>query len=266
MLYLNQEFAQEFQQIDPFDWLRSVEGEVFREVKDRRTVRFSLNNKSYFVKFHAGVGWREIFKNLFQLRLPILGAENEWKAIAKLESLGVATMKAVAYGKRGWNPASIQSFVVTEELAPTISLEDYCKNWLQLKPGFQQKKQLIEQVAQISKLLHRGGVCHRDYYLCHFLLHGSEDKTEFTGIPELSLIDLHRALIKNKLTKRWVVKDISGLYYSAMEIGLTRTDLLRFIRIYSGDNLRQSVIKGSRFWTAVENRGNAMYKKLGSSG
>jgi len=266
-LYLNEEFRRIFQGADPFEKLRSMEGTVYREVKGRRTLQFNLDGRSYFVKMHFGIGWREVFKNFLQLRMPILGAENERCAIAKLEALGVATMKLVAYGNRGWNPANRQSFIVTEDLSPSISLEDYCKDWGQVKPKFQEKKQLIEKIAQLARTLHKGGVCHRDFYLCHFLL-----RREQSGIgavpaideePKLSLIDLHRVLIKQNLGTRWMVKDIAGLYYSAMQSGLTQRDLLRFIRCYNGLDLRHCLTGKAGFWKAVDKRARAMSLKLG---
>ena len=85
---------------DPFAKAFALEGEVFRNVKNRRTVRFRWNGKDYFIKMHRGVGWREIFKNLFQLKRPVLGAANEYLAIRKLESLGVDTMKVYAFAER----------------------------------------------------------------------------------------------------------------------------------------------------------------------
>jgi heptose I phosphotransferase len=36
-------------------------------------------------------------------------------------------MPLAGYGKRGINPAKIQSFVITEELTNTASLEDFCR-------------------------------------------------------------------------------------------------------------------------------------------
>ncbi|PCJ25448.1 MAG: lipopolysaccharide core heptose(I) kinase RfaP [SAR86 cluster bacterium] len=265
MLFLNDEFRSMLRSGDPFDQLSAIEGRIFREVKGRKTLQFNLNGHSFFVKLHHGVGWREVFKNLFQLKMPILGAENEWQAIAKLKALGVDTMKSVAYGSRGWNPAKRQSFIVTEDLIETISLEDYCKSWKQSKPKFREKKQLIEKVAEISQLLHNGGVCHRDFYLCHFLLHQDKPNSDLDNTPKLSLIDLHRALIKRNLGQRWIVKDVAGLYFSAMDIGLTKADQLRFIRCYSKLDLRSALKDDGMFWTTVKNRAELMYKKLGSS-
>lgn len=264
MHYLNEDFAKHLPKGDSFQNLQAMEGEVYRDVQGRKTLQFALGGKSYFIKNHFGVGWREIFKNIVQLRMPILGAENEWRAISKLKSLGLATMTSVAYGSKGWNPARRRSLIVTEDLADTISLEDYCKDWGQTPPDFVLKQKLLSKLASISRSLHQGGVCHRDFYLCHFLmprecLDGGTDQT-----LELFLIDLHRALIKNPLGMRWIVKDVSGLFYSAMDIGLTQRDYFRFIRIYDDMSLRDALAHNGEFWGSVNTRAVAMHKKLGS--
>lgn len=259
MLYLNKKFERIWAGREPFDELAKVNGQIYRQVKNRKTFQFEVEGESYFAKLHWGIGWREIVKNLLQFRLPILGAENEWQAINKLESLNIDTMKYVAYGSKGKNPAAQQSFIVTRELTATTSLEDYCRGWNERQPSFSEKFALQKEIAKISKTLHGNGVCHRDFYLCHFLLHAGHSQQE----PKLSLIDLHRALVKQKLSMRWIVKDVAGLYYSAMDIGLSRRDLFRFIRYYSGSSLKQELRSNSKFWCAVEARATKLYKKLG---
>jgi heptose I phosphotransferase len=263
MLYLNEEFKKDIQGADPFSYLCSVQGKVYRDVKGRRTIQFQLNDKSYFVKFHFGVGWREIIKNILQLRMPILGAQNEWQAIRKLKALGIDTMTFVAYGSRGWNPARRQSFIVTEDLSDTTSLEDYCREWRQTPPNFSKKLRLIHRVASMSRSLHREGVCHRDFYLCHFLLANSSLDQENDDALTLSLIDLHRALISKNLNKRWIVKDVGSLYYSAMNIGLTQRDFFRFMKLYEDRSLRDCLVEKRRFWHAVQKRALSLYNNLG---
>lgn len=258
MYYLSEEFATSFKDEDPYSQLQAMDGKIFRQVKNRKTFQFSHKGKSYFAKLHSGVGWFEIFKNLLSLRRPILSARNEWEAIHKLQELNIATMTAVAYGESGWNPARRQSFIVTDELIDTISLEDYCKQWQESEPTGLIKRALIEKVASIASALHTNGVCHRDFYLCHFLLHKKDE-----SFPKLSLIDLHRALVKSNLAKRWLVKDIAGLYYSAKSIGLSQRDLLRFMRHYHGKNLRAALNDNKSFWVDVEQRANSMFEKLG---
>ena len=221
---------------NPFLAVEALQGEVFRELEARRTLRSEVAGRGYFVKIHRGVGWAEIIKNLLSLRLPVLGAHNEWLAIKRLGSLGVDTMHCVAFGERGSNPATRHSFIVTEELAPTISLEDFCRNWACQAPPPTFKRALIGRVADMAGRMHRGGVNHRDFYLCHFLLH--LDPTPTADRLKLSIIDLHRAQVRDKLPRRWRDKDLASLYFSALNIGLTRRDVLRFLRGYFGRSLR----------------------------
>ncbi len=263
MHYLSEDFAKDLPKGDAFQNLQKIEGKVYRDVKGRKTLQFVLADKSYFIKNHFGVGWGEILKNLVLLRLPILSAENEWKAIARVKALGLGTMTSVAYGSKGWNPARRQSLIVTEDLTDTVSLEDYCKAWDKHPPAFAVKQKLLNKLADISRTLHRGGVCHRDYYLCHFLMPNNSLDADSEQAFELYLIDLHRALIKSPLALRWIVKDVSGLFYSAMDIGLTRRDCFRFIKAYDGTSLRDALGNNGAFWSSVNKRARAMHKKLG---
>lgn len=217
---------------DAFDAVEGLQGQVYRELEARRTLRTEVDGKGYFVKIHRGVGWAEIVKNLVTARLPVLGAGQEWKAIQRLNDAGVSTMTAVAYGERGSNPAQQHSFIITEELAPTVDLEQLTLTWIEQPPAPLLKRALIRRVAQMTGRMHAAGVNHRDCYICHFLLH--TDKPFDADDFRLSVIDLHRAQVRNAVPKRWRDKDLAGLYFSALNIGLTRRDLLRFIKIYFG--------------------------------
>ena len=260
-LYLREDFARLWKGRDPFAEVEALQGQIYRNVKGRRTLQFECEGRAYFAKIHHGIGWGEIIKNLLSLRMPILGAENEWQAIARLTQLGVATMTAVAYGSRGWNPARRVSFIVTEALQHTISLEDYCARWVQQRPPLARKLRLLDTLAGISRTLHEHGICHRDYYLCHFLLH---DETAFEdgAAPQLSLIDLHRALIDAQLPRRWIIKDVAGLYFSALHVGLNRHDFLRFVKRYSGKSLREALTLDAVFWNAVHRKAMQLDKKI----
>lgn len=224
---------------DPFEAVEQLQGQVYRELEGRRTLRTEVDGRGYFVKIHRGIGWGEIFKNLSTAKAPVLGAGQEWRAIQRLHQAGVPTMTAVAYGERGGNPAAQQSFIITEELAPTISLEDYSADWLQNPPEPALKRALIAEVAHMAGTMHRAGVNHRDFYICHFLLH--TDKPVMAQDFRLSLIDLHRAQTRTQTPRRWRNKDLAGLYFSALGTGLTRRDKLRFLKTYFQRPLREAL-------------------------
>jgi heptose I phosphotransferase len=222
---------------DPFEAVEELEGRVFRQLEKRRTFRTEIEGKSYFVKVHRGVGWREILKNLFYLRLPIIGASHEWLAIKKLEELGVPTMKAVVFASQGRNPARQCSFIVTEDLGDTVSLETFTRNWSSNPPPIKLKRALIAKLANLTRTMHQGGVNHRDFYLCHFLMHDYQ-KPDPDNL-KLSLIDLHRAQIRPRVPRRWRDKDLAALYFSSFQSGLTQRDLMRFLKIYFSAPLRR---------------------------
>ncbi|MDR3492329.1 MAG: lipopolysaccharide core heptose(I) kinase RfaP [Gammaproteobacteria bacterium] len=245
-----------FQDEDLFTQIMTIRGEIFREVQGRCTQRIVLGDHTYFLKQHYGVGWKEIFKNFFQLNWPVLGAKNEWLAIKRLQELGIPTMDVVGYGCRGINPARLESFILTRELTDTISLEDYCRDWHITLPPVQMKRKLIRSVADIARKLHENGVNHRDFYLCHFLL-----KKESLPQLELFLIDLHRAQVRQHVPERWVIKDVAGLYFSSKDIGLTTRDLLRFVREYRQQPLRTILLNEKIFWQKVKQRGDKLYQR-----
>ena len=229
-MHLDEPFRSLWAGRDPFVAVEELKGEVFRELEARRTLRTVVAGRSYFVKIHRGVGWGEIVKNLVSLRAPVLGAGNEYRALRRLAELGVASMTPVAFAERGADPARQHSFIITEELANTVSLEDHCRDWPANPPPPAWKRALLRRVAEMAGRMHRGGVNHRDFYICHFLLH--LDPVPRPENFRLSLIDLHRAQTRAATPRRWRDKDLAGLYFSALEIGLTKRDVLRFLRAY----------------------------------
>ena len=275
-----------------FDKVMSIGKTVTPAIRDventqRRTVKFSHQNNDYYVKTHGGVGWKEILKNLAYFRLPVLGAEHEWRGVhhlrrqTLLRNLRLNTLEIAGYGSRehflgGFvhDPARRQSFTVTDEIPNAKSLEDLCRDdW---KWGDRRidnikevrfKRWLIDQLAQTARIIHQSGANHRDFYLGHFLMQQSENSDQFEPTEaRLFLIDLHRmrihrpsifswlaAIVKglspsgrirppvSHPRKRWHIKDVAGLYYSSMNLGLTLRDWCRFMTTYGNLNRRQAL-------------------------
>jgi len=247
---------------DVYDVLATLEGRVYREKEGRRTFRFELEGRGYFAKVFMGIGWKALLACLLKFRKPVLSAENEWRAIQTLPKIGIPTMRLAGYGKRGRHPVHGQSFIITEELHPTVSLEDFCRNWKTQPPPPSLKQLLIERVAQIARTLHANRIVHRDLYLCHFLLDtsGAIDTDDGESL-RLYLIDLHRVEQHRRMKRRWRIKDVAGLYFSSMDIGLTQRDLLRFIQVYHQQPWRQVLHEKGRFWNKVIRRAQAGYRE-----
>ena len=242
---------------DPFARVAELSGREFRRVKTRRTFRVELEGRGFFVKHHLGVGWGEILKNLLMGKLPVLGALDEYRALVRLKQLGVPTMTPAACGCRGRDPAHLESFLITEELADMVDLETLCADWRSDPPPSRLRHDLIRAVAESARKMHHGGVNHRDCYLCHYLT-----PREGAGFGKsVYVIDLHRAQLRKRVPRRYLVKDLGGLCFSAFDAGLTRRDALRFVRHYSGRKLRAEFRENVPLWAAVLKCAHKLYSK-----
>jgi len=245
---------------DAFDKAMMLDGKAFRDVPGRKTSQLVLAGKSYFIKQHHGVGWKEIIKNWLSFKKPVLSAMTEVGAIKAVTSLGVETTPLVAYGARGCNPAGVQSFMLTEDLGDIISLEDLCADWENNPPDDVFKRNLIIAVAELSKILHFNGINHRDFYLCHLCI----DKATVGEVDKpikLYVIDLHRALLHRRPSKQANMKDIAALYFSSMDVGLDAADWALFKQHYVHKKLNID----EQFWENVEARALQLYKKFHSA-
>ena len=248
-----------------FDAILRLQGEVFRAQKNRRTFRVEIGGRNYFIKIHGPTSWSEITKNALRGRWPVLTAEPEWRAIQRLEDLGVPTVRAAGFGCRGQAPHRLESFIITEALEGMIHLDQLpaALSRAAMPPAtrLQLQRRIVDELARISRLLHCNGLNHRDYYLNHFMIRDRNwaqwrPGQEFT----LHLIDLHRMQIRTRTPRRWAVKDISGLLFSAFDAGVSRRDCLRFLSKYWGTSWRRRWRSGALWRRQVLNRAVSLYR------
>jgi heptose I phosphotransferase len=263
MMTLCPALQEKFSGENAFDQVFATEGKIYRNFKGRKTLRFEHDGKGYFLKIHPGVGWGEIVKSLLSLKSPVLGAKDERAAILALERVGVQTMTIAGYGTRGSSPATMQSFIITEEIADSISLEDLVLNKNDYPLSTLMKRALIKKVAQIASTMHKNGVNHRDFYLCHFLLPTKWLKHEPEDLePPLYVIDLHRTQIRASVPQRWLEKDLAGLHFSSMDADLTSRDRLRFITCYENKPVGQVEKNIAQCWTRIDRKADKLHKKF----
>lgn len=257
LVILRDELIEAWKGQDVFSLMENIQGKIAREMKDRQTLRFEINGQGYYRKWHRGVGWKEIVKNFLQLRLPVLGAKNEWNALNKLRALNIPSLIPLAYGVRGKNPARQQSFIVTRELTDVIQLDHFFE---QSSVDVKTKRRILIRVALMARAMHEAGINHRDFYLCHFML-----KTQFMldqhREPELYLVDLHRAQLRPRVPGRWLIKDLGGLLFSSLNMHFTRRDYLRFMRVYFAQELRVVLVEHKNLLEKVSVRACATYRR-----
>ncbi|HAV11932.1 MAG TPA: lipopolysaccharide core heptose(I) kinase RfaP [Opitutae bacterium] len=247
---------------DPFVWLLEGHGVTHRHVKNRLTYEQSLGDLHFFVKRHLGCGWNEVFKEWYRFRKPVVSARTEWEGAESLCKAGIRVPKVLGKGERGSYPHAIESFVVLEALEDCDTLEHFKEgwhdytgvNWVRLK------RDLITEVATISRKMHAKGINHRDFYLNHFLLNRKHIKnwSPRTEI-QLNLIDLHRVQQRSSVPRRWLIKDLGSLIFSALDVGLTSSDAARFLKIYLGPNWKQLLCNDLSLWQSIMKRAVKLY-------
>jgi heptose I phosphotransferase len=263
MIYIRPEFESLFAGEQTVAGFFQIPYEVVRRFKNRSTGRFVRSGRTFYIKVHHPVGWWPVAQDLLQLRAPQIGARFEWLALTEIRDRGILAPHVVAFGEEGKTLASHRSFVITEDVSPAISLEALVaqpQTW-PLSPSF--KRRLIRALANTARSLHAMGINHRDFYLCHFLLDLSQGTASLDqDVPRLYLIDLHRAQRRSQTPRRWIVKDLAGLFFSAMDIDLNVRDLALFIRCYSGKSVPAALRENLPLWRAVRRRAKSLYCKV----
>ncbi len=236
---------------DPFAALEGMAKDTVRRADNRHTFRMESGDSAYFVKVHKGVGWRQILEDMLTLKRPVVDAGNECAACRRLARVGIRAPRVAAFGVRGANPATRQSFVVCDALDGFVSLTEVAERWRREPPPPSLRWQLTRELARLVRALHDAGINHRDLYFDHVLA----DATALQdGRVELALIDLHRAGLRRRVPRRWLLRDLAALSFSAAYEGATRTDQLRFLRHYTSGSPAQALRSGPRFWHAVAAR------------
>jgi heptose I phosphotransferase len=153
----------------------------------------------------------------------------EWENIAAVKSLGINVAERVAVGERRIWGREVASFIMTEALYGAKSLEESAASLFSGKASgdvLKRERKLIDAAAAVGRELHSHCMYHQDFYLSHFFL-GQAD--------ELYLIDLQRVIRRSSPSRRYMIKDLAQLNYSAETTGwLSRTDRLRFFVRYRG--------------------------------
>lgn len=141
-------------------------------------------------------------------------AQLEWRNANQLEALGIPTVEAV-----GWGRHDSGSFVVLRG-ADGLQADERWRHGIGATTALAWTDALAVYVAR----LHEAGLCHRDLNIYHVLLDGAS---------ELRLIDVGRVMgIGWWRPRRWLIKDLASLHYSAQREGFPPRLARRFLRRY----------------------------------
>ncbi len=143
-----------------------------------------------------------------------------------LNAAGINTPRIIAYGQQMDLIFENRSFIITEKIPNSKSLEEKLPEYFYSRPTIEnlnKRRKFIQKLAALIRTFHNTGFRHRDLYLCHIFCDENENFT---------LIDLARTFKPLLLGEKYRIKDIAQLYYSAPGNIFTKKDRLRFYKHY----------------------------------
>ena len=152
----------------------------------------------------------------------------EYAVTSELSAAGIGTPKPICYGEQWATLFEKRSFIITEKIADAEALERRlppCFSGPETTENLERRRAFIVRLARFIKKFHETGYRHRDLYFSHIFY---SDRGSFF------LIDLARAFRPIVLGRRFQIKDLAQVYYSAPGRHFSRTDRLRFYVGYAG--------------------------------
>ena len=220
--------------------MASSDGRCMRVLTDRENWRLELSRRNggsrgVFVKKHHVRTWLSRFRALFGLEPGQTAGRVEAENVGRLAVIGIASMRVAAWGERLHPDGRLESYLMTEELEGYRPLEQFFAEpfgQLEAHSGATRNRdlrRLIRLVADIARRFHGAGYNHRDFYCCHFFV-----KESSSGRFDVRLIDLQRVQHRVRFRRRWLVKDLAQLSYSASRGQTKCTHRMAFMRRYLG--------------------------------
>lgn len=151
----------------------------------------------------------------------------DFRSSDELAASGINTPKTLFYGEQWGTFFEKRSFIITDKIPNAESLERKLPDFFDGPTTIEKlrlRRSFIAELAGFVKKFHETGYCHRDLYFSHIFYSDSGD---------FYLIDLARAFKPSIRRRRFRIKDIAQVYYSAPARHFSRTDRLRFYITYT---------------------------------
>lgn len=155
----------------------------------------------------------------------VSSAELEWKNLALLNSIGVATCRAVAVGAAFSAKGETFSFIATEA-APGVELEDVARTE---RDAFARRR-VSDAVAKTLRRVHDARIGLPTVFGRHLFIDGDPRSNAALTV---TLIDLDRVARPLVMTRR-KARDLAQLHLSIPRSIASVRERLRFLRTYAG--------------------------------
>lgn len=217
--------------------MSSDQGMLLRTLPDRENWRLELTQgharRALYLKRHRQRSLAHWLRARLGIGPGVTAGRTEAENAIHLQQSGIDAMRLVAFGEGLHRNGLAESFVLTEELTGFTQLDHFLRRRFAPATAQPQRdrqlERLIRSVAVVAAHFHRAGFNHRDFYCCHFFI-----RERRLGEFEVRLIDLQRVERRRRLRRRWIVKDLAQLAYSAPNERITCTRRMAFIKHYLG--------------------------------
>ncbi len=213
-------------------------GKTIKEIKSRSVIRFEVQDQErkrcFYLKRHnmEFIGFRILLALFFFNRLGSQG-RREFGNLCIFRKAGLATVTPVIAGERFVRFFWVESFIVTEDYHPYVSLEDIFKNHPELlmgPEGTPKRRALIKEISLLARRMHQKGFNHRDYNATHILVRYENE----SDTPKTALFDLQRVDRRKCARFRWMIKTLARVNYTLPDNLFNEDDRIHLLLNYKG--------------------------------
>ena len=201
------------------DKVFALEGDYINDDKFSDVIRVEIEGSRYYVKRYTS-GGKGLRRYIGRSRI-----RAEWENMLFFHKLGIPAANVVSYGEeKSWGMMT-RGAMITEEVKNTKDLLTMVNENSPLLSDRKWVREVIGQVATITRILHDNHFIHTDLKWRNILV--TQEDT-----PSISLIDCPAGTITHPLfLKRGTVKDLACLDKVARNT-LSRTQRLKFYLLY----------------------------------
>lgn len=218
-------------------------GQLIKRIPDRTVTRIRLGDQglTFFLKRHLleirpPWPWQQplLGRGAGEITVSEGGAEFDNYSLFRLR--GLATAVPVAMGERQVEGGGMESFLLTLDFAPLVSLEDIIRHSPELLAGpqhLERRRLLLACAADYARRMHHGGLNHLDFNATHILLNPVES-SPYPEPPHGAVFDLQRVATNIMTSWRWPLKTLAELNFTLPRELFDDQDRLFMLRTYVG--------------------------------
>jgi heptose I phosphotransferase len=220
-LLVNREYKQLLKDagLDNFDAIWAYQGgRLIKEMMARSVICIEIQHQNrvryFYLKRHnreyLGINW---LIDLFFRQRGMSQGLKEFQNICRFRENRLGTAPPAAAGERLSGLFWAESFLITEDVSPFVSLENLLKaesDFFKQMADRSRRQILLREIARFARKMHQSGLNHCDFNTNHILVHYDDG----ADIPDIAMFDFQRIYKRNFLKFRWIIKSLAEFCYS----------------------------------------------------